>query len=485
MKTSDYYALSREIAHLNSAYALLYWDMETSLPKGGAQWRAETLGHFAGLLHAKTCDPAYEEALERALSVETESVRKFALTRGLKDLRRSKRLPQKLVEDLSRVTALSQNAWSEAKDKKDFSLFAPHLTEVIKLTQEKAQLLSEGRDLYDTLLDEYSPGMTQKEIDPLFENLKQPLSQLLGQRKKSQFASWSVPITVQEKLCDAVIDWFGFKRDELTCGKSAHPFSLSLHPSDVRVTTRYQVDDPLMSVMSMVHELGHALYENQLEARFPGTPLAKDGGMDIHESQSRIWEVCLATSREFFEWVHAWFQQNAPEHLAGQSAEDLFRRASVVKPSLIRTEADPVTYGFHIMIRYHLEKKILKDEVRVHELPELWNNSYQDLLGISPKHDGEGILQDSHWSSGGFGYFPSYLLGTMIACQFYETIRNEQPLLSNLVRTGDLNVVHQWLKTRVHQHGCGKNIQQVLLESTGHSLQTEPFLRFLKERFIA
>ncbi len=481
---SRYSLLSRELAHLQAAHSLLYWDLETQLPAGANAWRAETLGHFAGLVHEKTTALSYQAALEEALHSETDFVRREALSKGLEDLLKAQRIPQSLVEELARATATSQAAWAQAKEKRDFSLFSPHLKTVLKLTREKAACLAQGGNAYNALLDEFSPGMRSTEIDQLFTTLRPQLQKLLGKRKPPTGLNWEVPLDVQEKLSHAVAGWMGFPKENLVQARSVHPFCLGLHPSDVRITTRYRVDDPYMSLMSTVHELGHALYEHQLPQGDPGTPLMQANGMDLHESQSRLWEVCLASSPEFFRWVHRWFSDNAPEGLQGHSAKALFARWSEVSPSLIRTEADPVTYGMHIMIRYGLEKRLFQDDLKVDDLPGEWNQAYKDFLGVTPAHDGEGVLQDSHWSFGGFGYFPSYLLGTMIACQMHERLEQEFPALGNMVERGDMGGVRAWLKTHVHSFGRGRSTQAMLAEATGRTLESAPFLALLSRRFI-
>jgi carboxypeptidase Taq len=239
-----------------------------------------------------------------------------------------------------------------------------------------------------------------------------------------------------------------------------------------------------MSLMSTVHELGHGLYENQLPSEHVGTPLNQANGMDMHESQSRLWEVCLATSPEFFRWVHQWFTLNAPEYIKGWSAQDLFLLASVVKPSLIRTESDPVTYGMHVMIRFELEMAIFKGTLSVAQLPAAWNEAYQKYLGITPADDSVGILQDSHWSSGAFGYFPSYLLGTMISCQLHAKLQERFPDLSTRVEKGNLLEVRDWLKANVHRFGRGMSAPLIIKQATGKELSPAPFLKFLQERFI-
>lgn len=480
----NYFELSREIAHLGSAYALVYWDFETLMPKGAAQWRSETMGLFAGMIHEKSVSNEYLAAAQIALAETNDPIEREAFQKAVRDIQKKNSIPQKLVEEMSQSAALAQQAWTKARAEKDFSHFAPHLEKMIRLSREYAAILAKGKDGYDALLEEYSPGMTSATISQLFAELRPKLQDLIARRKPVFERTWRVPVAIQEKLCHDVVEWMGFPREHLIQSRSTHPFCNALHPSDVRITTRYDENDPIMSLFSTVHELGHGLYELQLPQGAPGTPLMQANGMDLHESQSRLWEVCLGTSREFYTWVHGWFTKHAPQCIEGWSVEDLFRLGSIVRPSLIRTESDPVTYGMHVMIRFELERAIFDGKLSVSELPGAWNAAYERYLGVKPAHDSEGILQDSHWSGGAFGYFPSYLLGTMVACQLFEAIRTQNPQIMQQVERGDLASVRQWLAEHVHRFGSGKKTQAILKDATGRELTPEPFLRFLEERFI-
>jgi carboxypeptidase Taq len=481
----NYYQLSREIAHLNSASALIHWDFETGMPPGATAWRAETMGHFAGMVHERRVSPEYLAAAEKALSEATDEIERHALKEAITDIKKITKVPQALVEKISQAQTLGHEAWVKAKKEKNFSLFAPALTEMLALMKEYSTLLADGGNGYDALLDEYSPGMNTQSITKLFQVLRPELIKLLSQRKPAFTREWSVPVEIQEKACEAAIEWMGFSKNHIIQKRSVHPFCTSLHPSDVRITTRFTENDPLMSILSTVHELGHGLYEHQLSEKYPGTPLAQAGGMDLHESQSRLWEVCLATSPEFYRWLHGWFSKNAPEHIKGLTAEDLFKLGSNVTPSLIRTEADPVSYGLHIMVRFEIECALFDGSLAVNDLPRAWNDAYEKYLGILPPDDGVGVLQDTHWSSGGFGYFPSYLLGTMIACQLHATLKTQFPDLSARVEKGDFAPVREWLKENVHRYGRGMAMPALMKKATGRELESAPFLEFLKKRFIA
>lgn len=481
----NYFELSREIAHLQSAYSLLHWDFETQMPKGAAEWRGESMGHFAGLIHEKSVAPTYRAAALQALTESQDEIEQRALQEAIKDIDRSTLLPQSLVENISNGSAQAHGAWVSAKKENNFALFAPHLEKMLGLIREKARLLAKGGDPYDALLEDFSPGLTSATIESLFNELRPALQALIARRKPVAGRKWSVPIEVQEKICHDVVEWMGFPRTSLTQARSVHPFCTSFHPTDVRITTRYQVEDPLMSILSTVHELGHGLYEHQLPTKYPGTPLIQANGMDLHESQSRLWEVCLATSPEFYRWIHAWFTKHAPECVQGWSADDLYRLGSEVQPSLIRTESDPVTYGMHIMIRFQLERELFAGKLTVTDLPKAWNAAYAQFLGVTPANDSEGILQDSHWSGGAFAYFPSYLLGTMVACQIHAALKDEFKDLSRRVENGDMAPIREWLATNVHCWGRGKSLQDILKLATGSELKNAPFLKLLEERFIS
>ena len=478
-----YCQLSKELAHLYSASALLYWDFETQMPKGGQAWRSEDFSFFAGLIHDRISQPLYLESAALALEQTQDPKLRAALGRAVKEIKKATLVPKGLVQEMAIAQTHSHQAWQEAKKENNFSIFAPHLERIIELTKSIGEFTRQDLSTYDAMLDEYSPGQSTETLKDVFKPLKSELKKILSQRKPERSFSWSVPEAIQKQICQDAAQWMNFPSEHLTLQKSVHPFCTSMHPSDVRITTRYDESEPLMSLMSTVHELGHALYEHQLPTQFMGTPFSRAQGMDLHESQSRLWEVCIASSRPFLQWVWSWYQKNAPQFLNSLTPDDLFELATPVRPSLIRTEADPISYGLHIMIRFELEQAIFNHQLSIKDLPEAWNQAYTENLGLRPQTLAQGILQDSHWPNGAFGYFPSYLLGTMMACQFYQTLEQRFTDLDTRISEGQFTDIHIWLKENIHQHGQSLSSQEILKQSTGQTLNSKPFLQFLAQRF--
>ncbi len=475
MKTlNDYW---KEIGILKSTHALHYWDLETQMPSMGGKWRGEVLAYFSGKIHEVSTSEEYFSALKNDTANPNAK-------EALKDTLKSRCLPQSFVEDMARAQTESQIAWEKAKKSKDYSIFKPHLKKMIEMRKQYAQYIDPNKNAYDLLLDEYSPNLAQKDIDLVFIPMKESLINLVKSYAPRKTKTWKVPIATQEKVCQKLIDWMGVNKEQFVLLKSTHPFTLTVHPSDVRLTTRYNENEPLGSILATVHELGHALYEANLPEDKYGSPAGEANGYDLHESQSRLWEVCFGHSKEFFTFLYQCFLEVDPKSVEGVTAEDIYLMATEVSPSMIRVDADPVTYGLHIMIRYEVEKRIFNDNLSVDDLPKIWNQYYTEYLGITPQDDGEGILQDSHWSSGAFGYFPSYLLGSMMAAQMYATLEKKNPKLSENILTGKMQFTIDWLKKEYHQFGRMKSSPMMMKDATGEALHEKYWLELLKNRFI-
>jgi carboxypeptidase Taq len=467
----------KEIGILKSAGSLHYWDLETQMPSHGGVWRGEVLSYFAGKTHELSISDSYIKLLE-------ENSHDQNAKEALKDAKKGKCLPKSFVEELTKSQTEAQIAWEKAKKAKDFSLFKNHLQKMIEMRKQYANYINPNLSTYDVLLDDFSPGLTQKDIDHVFGPMKEQLIQLVKSYKTAPIKTWTVPIDIQEKVCQKMIDWMGINKEQFILKKSTHPFSLSVHPTDVRITTRYNEKEPLGSILATIHELGHALYESNLPIESFGSPASEANGYDLHESQSRFWEVCLGHTREFFEFLHSTFKEVDPNSVKDLSAEDIYLMATEVGPSMIRVDADPVTYGLHIMIRYEMEKKIFNENANIDDLPKMWNELYTDYLGITPAHDGEGILQDSHWAGAAFGYFPSYLLGSMMAAQMYATLRSKNPHLHQNIRQGEMKETISWLKEEFHKHGRMKSSPAMMKDATGEILSERFWIELLKDRFI-
>ncbi|MBI3542496.1 MAG: carboxypeptidase M32, partial [Deltaproteobacteria bacterium] len=412
----------KEVKTLSSIGAVLHWDQETQMPAKGSEGRSEQLALVSGLAHDRLVSDDVGELLDRlgkddSLS-ELERVNVREVRRAFD---RERKLPTELVQELAKTQSLAHVAWAGAKKNNDYAAFAPVLEKIIALRKKAAGLINglgdkaTGDGLYDTLLDEFEPGAKTAEIRPLFESLRKDLVPLVAKiassSTKAEAIAGHYPASKQREFGVLVTKAMGFDYDAGRLDVSAHPFCTTFNTHDVRLTTRYDEKDFRVALFGSMHEAGHGLYEQGMDYAHNATPLAEAASMGIHESQSRLWENMVGRSRAFWTTYYPKLQKTFPETLSSVPFEKFFLSVNVVKPSLIRVEADEVTYNLHILLRFELEQAIMNDEVSVSALPALWNRKMEDYLGVKPPNDAQGVLQDIHWSMGAFGYFPTYTLG--------------------------------------------------------------------------
>ncbi|RMH32303.1 MAG: carboxypeptidase M32 [Nitrospirae bacterium] len=490
----------RDIHHLKDAAAVLSWDQETYMPPGASHARAEHLATLQTVAHRQFVSPEMEELLATWLDPETGQLSREAahtldapaqalLRETWRDFHRAKKLPSSFVTRLEREVSLAQHVWAEAKRTNDFPLFLPHLRTLIALKLEEAAYLGYRDSPYDALLDTYEPGMTEAEVSRLFAALRPPLMTLLEQvlaspvRPDPSIIVGPFEASKQLAFGRMVLECMGY---DFRCGRldlSAHPFTTSFHPTDVRVTTRVDEHDLFSCLFGCIHEGGHALYDQGLPVEHYGTPLAEPISLGIHESQSRLWENCVGRSRPFWRHFYPRLQTYFPDQLKAVSLDEFYAVMNRVCPSLIRVEADELTYNLHIMLRFELERDLLKGEIPVEELPAVWNQKMDDYLGIRPQKDSEGVLQDVHWSMGAFGYFPTYTLGNLYAAMLYEQACREIPDWNEHVVHGDLLPLKAWLNRHVHRWGRQYPAHDLIQRITGQSPTPGPFLRYLTKKF--
>ncbi|WP_447974126.1 carboxypeptidase M32 [Nitrospira sp. Kam-Ns4a] len=490
----------RQIYHLSSAASLLSWDQETYMPPGGGTARAEQLATLQRLAHDQLVSPEIEALLSQWVDLATGQVLDLAediwneparalLREVWRDFSRAKKLPSEFVERLGRATSLAQQIWVEARRRSEFALFLPHLRTVLALKREEAGYLGYRDSPYDALLDTYEPGTSVAVLTPLFDALRARLVPLLHR-------IMAAPVRIEDELLYRAYDparqvefgrviltamGYDFHRGRLDL--SAHPFTTSLHPTDVRVTTRVYEKELPACLFSCLHEGGHGLYDQGLDPEHYGTPLGEALSLGIHESQSRLWENCVGRSRPFWRGFFPLLQQAFPDQLGGIGLEQFYAAVNRVKPSLIRVEADELTYNLHIMLRFEIERGLVEDRIRVEDLPVVWNEAMRSTLGVVPEQDADGVLQDVHWSLGAIGYFPTYTLGNLYAVQFYEQAKREIPTLEAEIEAGRLTILTQWLNHKIHRWGRTFTPDHLLRRVTGQSLSPEPFLRYLEEKF--
>jgi carboxypeptidase Taq len=485
-----YQSLEQRFARLSDiedAIGLLSWDAAVMMPAGGAPGRADQLASLKAVAHEILTAPDIGELLAKAESEKLDPWRAANLAEMKRQWKHASAVPQALVEALSRASSVCEMAWREAKPKNDFAAVAPLLDEVIKLTRETAQAKGQALKLspHDALLDQYEPGLTLKTVDALFADLEQFLPGLLAQAvaaRGSRPELFHRPVAEhrQRTLGLTVMRLLGFDFDHGRLDVSAHPFCGGT-PLDVRITTRYDEEDPLRSLMSVLHETGHALYDLGLPLSWRRQPVGKARGMAAHESQSLIIEMQAARSWEFLGFLAPMIDQALGVKL---DPEALYRSVTWVEPSFIRVDADEVTYPLHVILRHRLEKAILAGRMNAKDIPAAWNFESKRLLGVEPKSDREGCLQDIHWYDGTFGYFPTYTFGAMLAAQLFAAAERAYPDLRRSLGKGDFSPLIAWLRVHIHQEGSLLSNEKLIEKATGQP-PTASFLKaHLQRRYV-
>jgi carboxypeptidase Taq len=496
MPASPYEQLEQEFRRLHAfrgALSLLRWDAAVMMPRGSADVRGEQLAALETEHHALLTTPKVARLLERA-EAGSSQLDDWPLA-NLHEMRRQRdhaiATPPSLISRLAKATARAEVFWVEAKKANDFKLLAPHLEEVVHLVRDKAALLSQARGLapYDALVDGFTPGVSTADIDTIFKALSRKLPSLINEAIEVQAAHAPTPLSGkftparQRALCVEVLKALGFPFDRGRLDESEHPFTEGV-PGDIRVTTRFDSSDPFSGLLGAVHETGHAMYDLGLPLEWRDQPVGRDRGLALEESQSLLFEMNLCRSRSFVKYVRPLMEKHL--QVTGLEWEDanLYRHLIRVRRSTIRMDADELTYPVHIMLRYDLEKKMLEGSLPVTDLPEAWNASLEQRLNIRPANDVEGCLQDIHWAVGHFGYFPSYVLGAVIAGQLYEALRAARPALDEEVAAGQFGGVMEWLRDNVHGVGARLPVQELMKQATGKPLTAAAYLRYLEAKYL-
>jgi carboxypeptidase Taq len=496
MPASPYEQLEQEFRRLHAfrgALSLLRWDAAVMMPRGSADVRGEQLAALETEHHALLTTPKVARLLERA-EAGASQLEDWPLA-NLHEMRRQRdhaiATPPSLIARLAKATARAEVFWVEAKKANDFKLLAPHLDEVVHLVRDKAALLGQARGLapYDALVDGFTPGISTADIDTIFKALSRKLPGLINEAIDVQAAHAPTPLagkfTVarQRALAVDVLKALGFPFDRGRLDESEHPFTEGV-PGDIRVTTRFDLNDPFSGLLGAVHETGHAMYDLGLPLEWRDQPVGRDRGLALEESQSLLFEMNLCRSRAFVKYLRPlmekYLQVNGPEW----EEANLYRHLIRVRRSTIRMDADELTYPVHIMLRYELEKKILEGSLPVADLPEAWNANLEQRLNIRPTNDVDGCLQDIHWAVGHFGYFPSYVLGAVIAGQLNEAMRAALPKLDEEIAAGQFGGVMDWLRDNVHGVGARLPVQELIKQATGKPLTAAAYLRYLESKYL-
>ena len=478
--------LSR-FSHLSS---IAGWDMQTMMPAEGSKARSEALAELSVLQHQILTAPQVGEWLQQARQEDLNDLEQANLREMYRQYQHAALLPESLVEAKSLAGARCEHAWRRQRPANDWEGFADNLREVVKLSRQEATLRAEaaGISRYDSLLDLYEPGMTAVKLDEIFGDLKQWLPSLLQQvvaRQQSQhFAQPEGPFAIdqQKALGLKVMKRLGFNFDAGRLDISAHPFCGGV-PQDVRITTRYNEQEFITAMMGVVHETGHARYEQNLPKEWLGQPVANARSMGIHESQSLLFEMQLGCSDVFLQSIYPLVIEQFGQR-PGLEQANFIKLNQRVQPGLIRVDADEVSYPAHIILRYEIEQALIEGEIEVEDIPALWNSKMQQYLGLDTVGNyRDGCMQDIHWTDGGFGYFPTYTLGAMYAAQLFQTANKAIPTLQEDITRGDLTALFQWLNQNIWQHGSHFSTDQLITNATGETLNTGYFRRHLESRY--
>jgi carboxypeptidase Taq len=493
------HARDRECFHLEKAIAALQWDQETYLPPRGVEERSEQLALLEEIAHQRLTEPETGRLLAELGSTRDNPRGDEGLAEIERDFIRVMRrkydwaikLPADFVAAAARAEGLSQPAWAEARRNNDFASFLPHLKTMIDVARKKAEFWGFGdssQTLYDGLLDIYEPGMSAVEIGAVFTPLRERLVSLLKKIElcpppDTAFLNQRFDPEKQAQFNQRLMDYLGFDRRRGRLDTSAHPFTTTLGSHDIRITTRYFPENLLSGVFSVIHESGHAFYEMGFAPELRGTCLADGASMAIHESQSRFWENVIGRSRPFWEGFFPALRETFPGQLGGVRAEDFYRAVNQVKPSLIRVDADEVSYALHIILRFELEKRLISGELEADRLPSVWRDYSREYLGVESETDADGVLQDVHWSMGSFGYFPSYALGNLYGLQILRKIKSDIPDFENAAAEGKFAPLRDWLNDNIYRWGCRLEPAELLWKITGEKLSALSFLKYIEEKY--
>ncbi len=481
-----------EVQDLHGAASLLDWDQNTYMPEGGSEARGQQLATLGKIAHQKATSPEVGSLLEdlkaefAGASPDSDDA---ALVRvAARDYDKAVRVPAEFVAEQAMVTSGAFQAWTQARAQSDFGIFLPHLQKVLDLARRYVSFFPPADHPYDTLLDDYEPGMKTAEVRAIFESLRPKqvaLIKAIAERPQinDKFLSRKYNEHKLWEFSGGIARRFGYDWSRGRMDKAPHPFETSFSINDVRITNRFEAQKPLATIFSAMHEAGHAMYEQGVNLSYERTPLAHGTSLAVHESQSRMWENLVGRSLAFWELEYGNLKKIFPAQLDGVGAKGFFRAINKVEPSFIRVNADEATYNLHIMLRLELEIAMVEGTVALKDLPEIWNSKMKDYLGIVPPTDALGVLQDVHWSFGSIGYFSTYALGNLVSVQIWEKMTKDLGDLASHVRRGDFGVLLDWLRKNIHKHGRKYDPQDLVMSVTGSKISAEPYVRYLTQKY--
>ena len=481
------------ISRLEQASAVLAWDMETYMPPEGINGRGEQLALLSELAHNWLIDEETARLIAEA-EKETGGMDRFSdevsmVRSARRSFDKQARIPGDLVARMARTTARAHSVWVKARADSDFRSFAPVLDEIVELNREQAECLGFQDNPYDALIDLYEPGTTTAEVERIFGELKKPIIGLIRKiketprKKRPGFLDQDFDPEKQERFGMRVLFDLGYDMNRGRQDRSAHPFTTSFGPWDVRITTRFSEKDLFSALFSTIHECGHALYEQGLPLEHADTPLCQSVSLGIHESQSRLWENIVGRSRGFWRHYLPLLKEIFPGRLDGVGLNEFFHAVNIVEPGFIRVESDEVTYNPHVFVRFEIEKEMITGILAVKDIPDRWNALYREYLGITPPDDAQGCLQDIHWAHGSIGYFPTYTLGNILSAQFFREAVKAHPSILDEIEAGEFGNLLAWLRKHIHNHGTRYLPGQLVREICGREIDTAPYLEYLEGKY--
>ncbi len=487
-KLIKFYEHLKELNALYGTSALLGWDKSTYMPKGGSSHRAYQMSVLSQIIHNKSLDKIFVtnvdslyDSIDELSDIDAVNVRETKRT-----IDQARKLPEKFVVQFSELRELSSFEWEKARPGNDFKSMIPHLEKLVEMSRQKAEYLGYEDCPYDALHDLYEPGATYKNTrDILVPCGKELTSLIMSMKDKYSYSQKPVPLSsdTQYKLCWELAKDIGYLEFSGRLDSTTHPYMTTIGRNDSRILTNYREDNFLYSVFCTIHETGHALYSLGYKEEHFGTPMAAGISLGIHESQSRLWENQVARSKAYSEYFYRKLEKFHPEQAKKINTEELWLMCNNVKPGLIRTEADEVTYTLHIIVRMIIEAELIEGDIEVIDLPKRWGDLYEEYLGVKPKDDKDGVMQDVHWQTGSFGYFPTYALGNLYAAMMYEQALVDLPRLEVGFVDGNFEPLLKWLRVNVHQHGKRYTGRELIKNITGKELDYKPFITYLKNKF--
>lgn len=479
----------KKLKAYNHAASLLFYDASTSMPAGAAESMSATTGVLSGEIYSLTVNPEFKTLLEDLYGQRQEL--DFQTHREVEELNEEQvkmaKVPKEEVVAMEEAQTKANHYWEVAKKNNDFSIFAPHLEKLIAMKKRYAGYINPDGGVYDTLLNEFEKGMTKAQMDSFFDALREklvPLIQAVGavQQPDTSFLTGPFDIETQKELSEYVMDVMGIDKERCILRETEHPFTIEFSKNDVRITTKYLEEDLTSNLYSVIHESGHGMYELSIDDALQFSVLGAGATTAIHESQSRLWENYIGRSLPFCQLIFPKVKELFPAQMKDVTAEAFYRAVNVAKPSLIRTDADELTYALHVMVRYEIEKRMFDGTLSVSELPAEWNRLYKEYLGIDVPDDTRGVLQDAHWAGGAFGYFPSYALGTAYSAQIYAVLR-EAVDVDACCEKGDFVPVRQWLTEKIYRHGMLYTADELIQMTCGKPFNPAYYIDYLEKKF--